>query len=75
MSDPFQFVERITVRRVGTSWLGEARTHAHFAVGEVLSSPAAALESAAKAMDAEMRPKWEAWQARHAATDDFEDLL
>jgi len=74
----WRFVERVIVRRVGQSWIGEARTHANFAVGEILPTPAEAQESAARAMDAQLRPIWEARQAekaKGALTTMFEDLL
>jgi len=64
----WQFVERVLVRKVGNAFIGEARLHANFAVGEILADPVAAMESAARAMDAIMRPKWE----RH---EEEEDLL
>ena len=79
--DHWRYVERVTVRHVGDSFIGEARTHADFAVGEILDTPAAALESAAKAMAALYKPKVDAQRAKQAATqparqaDDWEDLL
>lgn len=71
-------VDRVTVRRVGNSFIGEARTHANFATGEILSDPVAAMNSAAAALDAILRPMWEARQARsssQAAADEFEGML
>lgn len=54
-------VERVTVRKLpGGSFIGEARTHAHFAVGEITADPVTAMHSAAAALDAELRPKWKA---------------
>ena len=75
----WRFVERVIVRRVGQSWIGEARNGAaNPAVGEILPTPAEAQESAARAMDAQLRPIWEARQAekaKAAPTTMFEDLL
>lgn len=79
--DPWRFVDRVTVRRLGTAWIGEARTHGEFAVGDILASPDAAAESAARALDAQLRPVWGSRQTN--ATKDsgipvssmFEDLL
>lgn len=81
--DHWRFVERVAVRRAGNAWVGEARTHANFAVGEILPTPAEALESAARAMDAQLRPIYEARQAEKASAEKakaapatmFEDLL
>ena len=72
----WQHIERVTVRRVGTSFIGEGRTHAHFAVGEMSDTPEAAMESAAKALLKVLAPMIE--RARKTAPpkpDDFEDLL
>lgn len=73
----WQLVERVTVRKVGKSFIGEARTHAHFATGEILNDPVAAMDSAAAALEAELRPLWEARQAANTPTAqlDFEDIL
>lgn len=74
--DNWRFVDRVSVRRVGTDWIGEARTHAQFAVGQISKCPQTAADSAATAMDALMRPRWEAHQAKlKAKADMFEDLL
>lgn len=43
--------ERILVKRVGSSFIGEARHHAHFIMGEMCKTPEDALNSAADAMD------------------------
>lgn len=73
--------ERITVRRVPPdSFIGEARLHAHFAVGAISKSPFDALISASEAMDKEIahlrakKAKTQAKQAR-AVTPDLDDLL
>ena len=70
-------VERVTVRKLsGGSFIGEARTHASFATGEIKRDPVAAMESAEAALDAQLRPKYEAWNKRSLpASDEFEDLL
>lgn len=66
----WRFIERVNVRRLGSSFIGEARFHAHFAVGDICTDPAEAMESARAKLDAELRPKHERW-----SKDDFEDLL
>ena len=74
----WRFVERVTVRKVGALFIGEARTHVHFATGEILSDPLSAMESAAAALDAQLRPLWEARQAAvylDGDVDQFEDIL
>lgn len=73
----WRYVERVTVRHTAGSFVGEARTHAHFVVGEISDCPIAALESAAKAMAAHYQPKVDAWRAKQAVatSDDWEDLL
>lgn len=64
MSDYWRFVERVTVRRVGNDFIGEARTHAQFEVGEIQSTPEQALSSAAMKL-----AKARGWQEQE------EDLL
>ena len=67
-------VDRVTVRKLpGGSFIGEARTHATFATGEILSDPVDAMNSAAAALDVILRPKWERHQ--QAEADEFEDML
>lgn len=54
----WQFVERASVRRLpGGGFIGEGRTHATFAVGEITDTPEAALHSAAAALTAIVAPK------------------
>lgn len=54
----WQFVERVNVRRLpGGSFIGEGRTHATFAVGDICKTPDAALQSAANALTALLAPK------------------
>lgn len=48
--------ERILVRRVGNSFIGEARHHAIFVVGEMRETPSEALESASEAMEKRLAP-------------------
>lgn len=69
----WDFVERVTVRKLGNGFLGEARTHCHFTTGEISASPIEAMNSAAAAMDAKLRQIWEKRQA--ALEDEFEGLL
>lgn len=64
----WDFVDRVTVRRVGNSFIGEARKGPHHATGDMMSNPVAAMNGAANSLDAKLRPIWE-------ARDDFEDLL
>lgn len=77
MDDPWRFVERVTVRNLHTGFIGEARTHANWAVGEIKDNPTEALESAAEALACQLallaakRPQPK--PATHS--DDWEDLL
>lgn len=74
----WQFVERVNVRKVGNSFGAEARFHCHFASGDLKGTPEEAMNSAAAALDAILRPMWEARQARsstQAAADEFEGML
>lgn len=73
--------ERITVRRVPPdSYIGEARLHCHFAVGEISKDPAKALVSAEQALIkelADLMAKKAKTQAKKACvvTPDLDDLL
>ncbi len=54
----WHFVERVTVRSLpGGSYIGEARTHATFAVGAICKDPETALQSAADALTALLAPR------------------
>ena len=68
--DPWLFVERVTVRKVGRGFIGEARFHAMFECGDLCDNPSDALMSAAQALDAVKRP-----MMRRAAPEPFGDLL
>ena len=71
-NDPWQFVERCIVRKVGQAFICEARGGAgFFEHGDMCADPVAAMDSAARALDAEIRPKME----RQAPRRLFGDLL
>jgi hypothetical protein len=74
----WRFVERVTVRRVGAAFIGEARTHAIFATGKILPTPEAAMASAAAKLSAEIGAKNARVIAKKPpppAHDEFEGLL
>lgn len=53
---PWQFVERVSVRKIGQGFVAEARWHGHFEMGEIASCPVDAMDSAIRALDAVLRP-------------------
>lgn len=56
--DPWQFVERLSVRKLGSQgFICEARFHGFFEHGEICDDPTDAMRSAARALDATVRPK------------------
>ena len=70
--------ERITVRRVPPdSFIGEARLHAHFAIGSICKDPSEAMQSAEQAMVKLLGPLKAKTQAKKArvVTPDLDDLL
>ena len=73
--------ERITVRRVPPdSFIGEARLHAHFAIGSICKDPSEALQSAEQAMVKLLGPlreklQTQAKRARVVTEPDLDDLL
>lgn len=66
--------ERILIKRIGNSFIGEARHHAHFMMGEMRKSPEDALRSAADAMDEYFEPMRRAAMLASSPPDD-EELL
>lgn len=71
--DPWQFVERVAVRKIGRGFLGEARFHAFFETGELSDDPHVAMLSAVKALDAAIRLRFTRTQP--ASAEPFGDLL
>ena len=53
----WRFIERVTVRKTGNSFIGEARFHCHFETGEICADPAEAMDSAAKRLSVKLAPK------------------
>ena len=62
--DNWRFVERVTVRHAGGSFIAEARNGPFWSVGEIKATPADAMESAVAALKLQITP-----------SDDWEDLL
>lgn len=57
-NDPWQFVERCIVRKVGQGFICEARGGAgFFEHSEICDDPVSAMNGAARALDATLRPK------------------
>ena len=70
--DPWRYVQRASVRPIGSSFIAEARNGPHFAVGEPSSTPTDALESAVVALNKLLAPFI---KAQPPSSNDWEDLL